>query len=451
MTTSILSLCGLLLVSQSLSAQIINPNNVTKQVQDLKRISEHAEARIKQPTVDKPFSLSSLPPIENVVTEPLTSLPQSLSIGADINNPVIIDVEVEDGWRAVQYQWLILADANSRQTLLKLGANIQSQTTYSGLGLSLLQFTVPASLDSKNALAKHLPQSAMQTLGRNHIYQAQASAQSTTANNEMRKSQDQAAHMCSDKVKIGIIDSAIDQQHRAFSSTNIHAKSFLIGDLTSPNLHGTAVASILVGNTSGLSPLTPNAHLYSAEVFYRQSDYSQGATLSAIISALNWLTEQHIKVVNMSLAGPANQILEQVIHAAHTKGVIIVAAAGNEGPAAPAVFPAGYEQVVAVSAIDYQQQPYRWSNRGDYIDFSALGVNVVTAQSQHRLGKESGTSMAAPVVTAAVACLMANLTEANKKEIETVLSSLSDQAIDLGPKGKDPIYGVGAIERILLP
>jgi subtilisin family serine protease len=186
--------------------------------------------------------------------------------------------------------------------------------------------------------------------------------------------------------------------------------------------------------------------LYSAEVFYRQSDYAQGATLNAMIAAINWLIENNVKVINMSLAGPDNAILNAVINAAHGQGAFIVAAAGNEGPAAAAVFPAGYDDVIAVSAIDHLRQPYRWSNRGAYIDYAALGVDVLTAQSRHSTGLESGTSLAAPVVSAALACLLASIKDAPGLDRSTLLSRLADTAIDLGPKGKDPIFGVGLIE-----
>jgi subtilisin family serine protease len=159
------------------------------------------------------------------------------------------------------------------------------------------------------------------------------------------------------------------------------------------------------------------------------------------------MLEQEVAVINMSLAGPDNNILERVISAATDKGAFIVAAAGNEGPAAATVYPAGYENVIAVSAIDKRKQPYRWSNRGDYIDYTALGVNVLSAQPQQSLGKESGTSMAAPMVSAALACLWFEHKKHNTLNRATVLNQLLDQAVDLGPKGRDPIFGVGAIQR----
>jgi len=396
-----------------------------------------------------------MPPIESLVTSPLSKLPDALAIGDDILNPAWTEVKVEDNWRAVKNQWIVLADENTKSELTSLGASIESNRSYEGLKLSLLRFTVPDNLDSKQALAVYLSESVIATLDRNHVYQAQSALNITPAisqSNNHKQSQAQlnlrglGASFCGDDLRIGMIDSAVDQAHPAFDDAKITAKSFLSGNVKSPLLHGTAVASVLLGEIDDQAPLLTGAHLYSAEVFYRQSDYAQGATLNAMIEAINWLIEEHVKVINMSLAGPDNAILKAVINAAHKQGAFIVAAAGNEGPAAAAVFPAGYDDVIAVSAIDQDQQPYRWSNQGSHIDYAALGVNVLTAQSQQRTGRESGTSMAAPVVSAALVCTLAGIDDTPEFDRSKVLSALTERAIDLGPVGKDPIYGFGAIQ-----
>lgn len=436
---------SLLVHIPTIQAQII-PKGIGQQVG---KISQHVtertilnvENKLPKSLTDIPFSLSELPPIANLVTEPLNLLPSTLNIGLDPERPQLVEVEVEQGWRAIKNQWLVLADQYSKDALIKLGATIESSTIYDGLGLTLLHFTVPDAYDAKHQIAAHLSADSRTTLDRNHVYQAQTKA----TNGQDHHANSQVDAMCAEPLKIGMIDSAINRQHRVFEHANITSKSFLVDGLTSPNQHGTAVASIIVGEADDLKPLLPEANLYAAEVFYRQSDYSQGATLQAIIEALNWLVEQNVQVINMSLAGPDNRILQRVVDAALNSGAYIVAAAGNEGPAAAAMYPAGYPAVVAVSAIDSQNNPYRWSNRGDYIDYAALGVHVLTAQSQQTLGKESGTSMAAPVVSSALACELA--TQKGKVDRAVVLGSLSQRAKDMGPKGRDPVYGDGAISR----
>jgi minor extracellular protease Epr len=402
--------------------------------------------------VERSIEDTLMRPIELLVTSPLNSLPDTLPIGGDRLNSAWTEVRVEDNWRAVKNQWIVLADNSTKNKLTSLGASIESDRSYAGLKLSLLRFTVPDNLDSKQALAFHLTESVAATLDRNHVYQAQSAlniAQTISQSNvekqdaALTKPRFSNVSFCADDLRIGMVDSAIEQNHPAFNDANITAQSFLSGNVESPTLHGTAIAGVLVGKVDNQAALLTGAHLYSGEVFYRQSDYAQGATLNAMIEAINWLIEEHVSVINMSLAGPDNAILKAVINAALEQGVFIIAAAGNEGPAAAAVFPAGYQDVIAVSAIDQNQQPYRWSNQGSHIDYAALGVNVLTAQSQDRTGRESGTSMAAPVVAAALACIVASVPEFSRSQI---MSALAAKAIDLGPIGKDPIFGLGAIQ-----
>jgi len=431
--------------STFIPAQQLSTGNVIGQVSVIERTANDITRRLDNPPVLAPFALSALPDIDKVITEPLNALPATLAITTTAGKSLWFDVEVEDGWRAVQGQWLLLADNISKKHLIEHGAQIISEYRYTGLGLALLRFSVPAAFDSKQALSNILSDQAALSLARNHIYQVQNQASLPEVNlaNKSIKSLNNTIPACDFDVKVGIVDSAIDTKHSAFKSADITEKSFLPNDLNASVQHGTVIASLLVGESKQLVPLLPKGKVYSAQVFYQQSDYAQGATLSAIISGINWLLEQNVTVINMSLAGPDNQILHSVLNAAIAKGAIVIAAAGNEGPAAPPMYPAAYQDVIAVSAIDKNQQAYRWSNRGEYVDYSALGVNVLTAKSGQRIGRESGTSIAAPQVTAAIACLTATYGKDKKK----ILDKLNVSAVDLGPKGKDPIYGIGAILR----
>lgn len=302
--------------------------------------------------------------------------------------------------------------------------------------MSLVRFNVPQGVNSKSELLKVLNLDESAILDRNHIYQAQTGE--PTAKVTQNKS---VAPYCTQSVKIGMIDSAINTKHSAFKGANITTQSFLPKGLSSPNLHGTAIAGLITGKGAKLNPLLGSAKLYSAEVFYRQSEYAQGATLFAIVEALNWLVSNKIPVINMSLTGPNNAILEASITAAIKQNGLIVAAAGNQGPASQPLYPGAYKSVIAVSAIDSKNHIYRWSNKGDYIDFAALGVNVVTSQGNGKFGRESGTSMAAPHVSAALSCLL--LKHGNNKT--KALNELTSLAVDLGEQGKDATFGYGAI------
>jgi hypothetical protein len=397
-------------------------------------------------TIDTSFTLSDdviipilpLNSLVSSVTEPLTALPESLTISLDDNKQTAyIDVRLDDGLRAIQQQWLLVANNSQIATLKQHNATIISVKKYASLNINLVRFNVPKNLDTKEALIQTLQLKSAALLDRNHIYQAQTKQPTSMA------TPSPTTAFCSEKTRVGIIDSAINTQHTAFKHANIIRQRFLPTGLNSPSLHGTAIAGLLVGRDEKLWPLLDNAELYSAEVFYRQSEFAQGATLFAIVEALDWLVSQNVKVINMSLTGPKNAILHAGIKGALKQNTLIVAAAGNSGPAALPLYPAAYNNVIAVSAINSKKEVYRWSNKGEYIDFAAMGVNVITSKGRGGLGTESGTSIAAPHVSAALACLMAKTHNNNAQ----ALALLSKQALDLGDKGKDSTFGIGAILR----
>ncbi len=156
------------------------------------------------------------------------------------------------------------------------------------------------------------------------------------------------------------------------------------------------------------------------------------------------MLENNVKVVNMSLSGPQNDLIGDAIASAATKGVIIVAAAGNGGPNGGPRYPAAYEGVVATAAVDARLRPYRLNSTGDYIDIAAPGVNVWGADVRTGGGALwSGTSFAAPYVTVEIAAavergVVSNATDAN--------AYLRANALDIGPKGVDSFFGAGLLQ-----
>jgi subtilisin family serine protease len=127
------------------------------------------------------------------------------------------------------------------------------------------------------------------------------------------------------------------------------------------------------------------------------------------------------------------------------KGHLIVAAAGNDGPAAPPVFPGGYGAVVAVTAVDARQQVYRYANRGAYVDFAAAGVDVSAMDPAGLRASATGTSFAAPIVAAQLA---ARMTRPDVNAAKAAVAALEKQARDLGSPGRDPTFGSGLVEDV---
>ena len=123
-------------------------------------------------------------------------------------------------------------------------------------------------------------------------------------------------------------------------------------------------------------------------------------------------------------------------------GILLIAAAGNYGPQAAPAFPAAYDAVLAVTAVDRRGQVYRRANRGQYIDLAAPGVNVWTAASIRGARTKTGTSYAAPFVTAAAALLWSRDPSLSSAQLRNLLRS---NARDLGPEGQDAIFGASLI------
>lgn len=424
--------------------------NIESRIPDVRNISVEPPVTIKQPPIDIDIPQAALEDARERLQElnvtalntldPLQKLPQELTIKNRVGDTILTERNVENGWRAVANQWLLMLDNQDLDQLNKVNAVIIKKTELKSLDMSLVQFSVPNEFDSLSALQKNLPAEWIKQLGRNHIYEA-----NTEPSDEQQVAQKEQGlkiqnAVCDQSLRVGLIDTAVETNHSAFNKASIQVKNFMSPDITVPTAHGTAVAGLLIGKQGELIPLLPKAELYSASVFYPRNEYSQGAALVSLVQALDWMLGNKVVVINMSLTGPDNPILEQAIKRSVEKGSIIVAAAGNDGPAAKPLYPAAYKQVIGATAVDKKEQVYRWANQGDYIDFAALGVSVLTTRANNQLGRESGTSIAAPVVSAFVAC------SANKSaDKDSIVTTLSKKAKDLGRAGKDKVFGYGLL------
>jgi len=213
---------------------------------------------------------------------------------------------------------------------------------------------------------------------------------------------------CAAGVKIGVIDTAVDETHPALGwrKLNVQQASQQAAEGTLDS-HGTGVVSLLAGNPkSGTPGLVPDADYVIANVFFKNASGQSETDTVHLLWALKLLEQHGAQVVNMSLAGPRDELVHQRLANLSRKGVIFVAAAGNRGPDGPAAYPAAYkDEVIAVTAVDRNQRTYDHANRGDYIDVAAPGVRIWTALPNNKEGALSGTSFAAPFVTAIVAAI----------------------------------------------
>ncbi|HMR52411.1 MAG TPA: S8 family serine peptidase [Amaricoccus sp.] len=248
------------------------------------------------------------------------------------------------------------------------------------------------------------------------------------------------ASSCPVETRIGLIDTAI-ARHPALAGASIRSDSFVDRDAETSVIHGTAIASILVGDVPGVLPLVPGAGLFAANVFAYEGD-SLRSDVTAIIAALDWMDSQRVKVVNMSLMGPPNALLERGVMAAAQRGQILLAAAGNFGPGAPPAYPAAYGPVIAVAAVDARSRPYPHNNRGRYVEISAPGVDIWGADARGGETFWTGTSFAVPFAVGAVA---RDVATGRVRNINDAREALAGSAQDLGAPGRDPIFGYGLL------
>src|SRR2546429_6029884 len=136
-------------------------------------------------------------------------------------------------------------------------------------------------------------------------------------------------------IRIGLIDSGVDVSHEVFSGITVqqHGCARAV-----PAEHGTAVASLMVGRASALHGAAPGSTLYAVDVF---CGLPTGGAVDSVAEALAWLLREQVPVINVSLVGPPNRTLAGVVQNVLARGHLVVAAVGNDGPAAPPLYPAG--------------------------------------------------------------------------------------------------------------
>lgn len=248
------------------------------------------------------------------------------------------------------------------------------------------------------------------------------------------------------KVKVAILDSGIDKEHKDLKGKIKGEFNPINMTLTSDDDvgHGTAIAGIIAAkdNSFGLVGIAPDTEIYSVKVLNSKGKGS----LDNLVKAIEWCIDNNIQVINLSFGLSKDKpLLRGAIDKAVNSGIIIVAAAGNNY-GGDVDYPAAYEKVLSINAVDRNNKIANFSPKGK-IDFSAPGVDIPILSLNNGYKTESGTSLAAAHVTGVISLILQNRDKfgINSKEdiynqVNHVLSKLS---IDLGKKGRDEIYGKG--------
>lgn len=254
-----------------------------------------------------------------------------------------------------------------------------------------------------------------------------------------------ASLSCPADATVGMIDTGVNTGHEALAGVEVEHFAVAGPERTpSSRVHGTAIAVLIAGHADSSTPgLLSGARLVAADAFHADAAGQDAADAFDIARALDRLAASEAKVINLSFAGPPNLVLERVVRAVLDRDVTLVAAAGNAGPNADPLFPATYEGVIAVTAVDRRLRAWRQAAAGEHIDFAAPGVRLWTAASVRGGRFRSGTSYAAPFVSAALAAIRAIDPSATGPQ---AVERLAAGVVDLGPAGRDGTFGWGLVQ-----
>lgn len=242
-----------------------------------------------------------------------------------------------------------------------------------------------------------------------------------------------------DKVKVAVIDSGVD------FGNDVELKGFIdlvpgyeecLPYYTDITGHGSAVAGIIAAekNGKGITGINTNVELYSARVL----DENNSAPTSRVIEAIYWAIDHNVNIINMSFGMKEDsQALHNAIKDAYNAGILLIAAAGNTSQVE---YPAAYEEVVAVGAVDSDGIVCDNSAKGDEIELVAPGEKIASTGGYEGILISSGTSMAAPHVTGLASLLWQKDMSMSSEFIRSLLKASANNY------GDTKSYGYGLID-----
>jgi subtilisin family serine protease len=251
-------------------------------------------------------------------------------------------------------------------------------------------------------------------------------------------------------VKIALVDTGLDASHPALAG-KIGEQADMTGKGFTADLHATMIAGIMVSEpgrkSKGITGVAPGAEILAIKACQPLSPKTVAAQCWSLTlgKGLDFAIEKKAGVINMSLGGPPgteDKLLKRMVDEAVNRGLPVVAAAGNDGPKAKAGLPAALPNVIAVTAIDANQQLYTRATRGDFVDLAAPGVEIISTSPGGKLSVASGTSMATAFVSATAALLLQVQPRLSPQSLRELLERT---AKNLGHPGKDPEFGRGLV------
>lgn len=247
-------------------------------------------------------------------------------------------------------------------------------------------------------------------------------------------------------IKVAVIDSGIDRSHPDLNVKEGISVVNYTQSFADDHGHGTHVAGTIaaLNNSIGVVGVAPEVELYVVKALDKEGNGHH----SDVVAGLEWVMEKGIDIVNLSFGSKdGSLILKAAVDKAYNKGILLVAAAGNRGTTNgtgnTVDFPAAYPNVIAVSAINDQNNRADFSATGNAVEVAAPGENILSTMRFRQYAYSSGTSMAAPHVAGVLALFKQANPRASHEELREMLKQ---HTIDLGVAGKDPWYGYGLVQ-----
>ncbi|MBT2678802.1 S8 family serine peptidase [Bacillus sp. ISL-35] len=242
-------------------------------------------------------------------------------------------------------------------------------------------------------------------------------------------------------ITVAVIDAGVQTNHPELKGKIVSPYDVTRGSTSvSPDDHGTHVAGIIAAtiNKSGISGIAPNVKIMPVDVFA-----GDGANVYDVAEGIMYAVDHKADILNLSLGSYYYSYpLEYAVSYAKSKGVLVVAAAGNDD-SSEYTYPAALPSVLGVSATDSLDRITQFSNYGDYIDFAAPGMDIYSTISGSKYASLDGTSMASPVVSGVSALVLSKNPFLSPSQVQNILIKSSS---DLGSKGWDYLYGYGRVD-----
>ena len=243
-----------------------------------------------------------------------------------------------------------------------------------------------------------------------------------------------------DDVLVAVIDSKIDTKHPDL--TGVIADEYdVVGGPANAHSHGTAMAGAIAAR-SNLVGVAPKVKLLAVRAFSGSGESAEGTTFN-ILKSVDWAASKNARIINMSFAGPPDDLLREMLAKANARGIVLIAAVGNAGPRSPPLYPAADAGVIGVTATDVDDKLMAQANQGPQVAVAAPGVEILAAAPDGKYQVTSGTSIAAAHATGVAALLLASKPNLTPGQVRASLIRAATRI-----PGKRNEVGAGVIDAL---